>query len=542
MATFEFTSPKGETYELEGPEGSTKEQAFEKFKSMKPELFQSEKPSQRQVPKVENESKGFAQSFKETFHPVKAITEEGIIPQVASYAKKKLQGQEFPREKEPKEKPVEFKESMRNLYSFAKKDPGAFVGTLANAVVADPELLFMPEFLPAKIVSGIEKVTKTGASLAKTADAATQAASFAFAQSAARQLNERGTVDMKVASQEAKNAAILAGGTRFAGESTRAALPGEKYMTSSQRQMVDKARSEGYTIPAKGLSPVGEVIDKYYKSPIGKINKEKFVKDVTEPTGTVLKEINPNTLAEVDKNLGLDIKKILQDQVVFIPDQYVNTLRNFLPYQKGRIENTLDEIESGQAITASQWHELRSQLGQRKAAAIKSNPTEALDIGNLIETWDDIAGKQLPESVKNDFNVWKQKYTAYKDIEGAVLQGEKNFKNFLLGELQPSDLMQSIKQRRPSEAKSPFEEGVRPQTKTAALGAGLDLLGEQSIAPWTWFNTLPKAALGVVAKPAQTLAYTPVGQSIMYHGMPEFGVAPKIGGYYQDTVNKRRKP
>jgi hypothetical protein len=39
MATFEFTSPEGKTYEIEGPAGSTKEQAFSKFQEMRPELF-----------------------------------------------------------------------------------------------------------------------------------------------------------------------------------------------------------------------------------------------------------------------------------------------------------------------------------------------------------------------------------------------------------------------------------------------------------------------------------------------------------------------
>ena len=39
MSEFTFTSPSGQSYTMTGPEGSTKEQAFEKFKSMKPELF-----------------------------------------------------------------------------------------------------------------------------------------------------------------------------------------------------------------------------------------------------------------------------------------------------------------------------------------------------------------------------------------------------------------------------------------------------------------------------------------------------------------------
>ncbi|NCA20344.1 MAG: hypothetical protein EBS86_04315, partial [Crocinitomicaceae bacterium] len=32
-----------------------------------------------------------------------------------------------------------------NMVDFAKKDPGAFAGAIANAVVADPELLFLPQ-------------------------------------------------------------------------------------------------------------------------------------------------------------------------------------------------------------------------------------------------------------------------------------------------------------------------------------------------------------------------------------------------------------
>lgn len=39
MPEFTFTSPSGQSYTMTGPEGSTKEQAFDKFKSMKPELF-----------------------------------------------------------------------------------------------------------------------------------------------------------------------------------------------------------------------------------------------------------------------------------------------------------------------------------------------------------------------------------------------------------------------------------------------------------------------------------------------------------------------
>lgn len=48
MPEFTFTSPTGETYKMTGPEGSTKEQAFEKFKSMKPDLFKKAAPAKEE--------------------------------------------------------------------------------------------------------------------------------------------------------------------------------------------------------------------------------------------------------------------------------------------------------------------------------------------------------------------------------------------------------------------------------------------------------------------------------------------------------------
>lgn len=43
MTEFLFTSPSGEKFKMTGPEGSTKEEAFEKFKSFRPDLFGGKK-------------------------------------------------------------------------------------------------------------------------------------------------------------------------------------------------------------------------------------------------------------------------------------------------------------------------------------------------------------------------------------------------------------------------------------------------------------------------------------------------------------------
>lgn len=533
MPTFEFTSPQGKTYELEGPEGSTKEQAFQKFQEMRPELFGAPKPKQ--------EKKGFVERFGETFQPVKAITEEGIIPQLGQYAKRKLTGEPAPKAEEKPERPMSFKESFKQVTDFARKDPGAFAGTLANAIVADPELLLVPEFLPARVLSAIEKTTKLGASAARTADAATQAAAMAAAQSAARQLNERGTVDMNVLRNEAQNAAAFGGGARALGETARYVAPGAKrYASEGTQDLLRRAREKGYTLPIGELSPVGAIIDKYYQSPRRAINKEQFNREVSAPTGTQVKEINPKTLPQIEQNLDTLITDIMRNQNVSVPVGIQDTLKTFLPYSKGRIETTLDDIKNGRQISGEAWHEVRSELGRRAAGARQSNPIMAQDIDNILGAWDSYAQASLSPKVMNKFDVWKKRYTAYKDIDSAIHANPTAYNNYLNGVLEPQDLMTAIKGRRPAEAQEPFGATARKQTETAALGSGLNLLGKEPV-PTTFFGTLPKMAAGAVAKPVQALGYTPLGQSLLYRGVPFTGLAPETGYAAEKTAQQRRK-
>ena len=533
MAAFEFTSPEGKTYELEGPEGSTKEQAFQKFQEMRPELFGAKKEKQ--------EKKGFVERFGETFHPVKAITEEGIIPQLGQYAKRKITGESAPKAEEKPERPMSFKESFKQVTDFARKDPGAFAGTLANAIVSDPELLFVPEFLPARVVSAIGKTTKLGASVAKTADAATQAGAMAAAQSAARQLNERGTVDMNVLRNEFQNASAFGAGTRALGETARYVAPGAKsYASEGTQDLLRRARKKGYALPIGELSPVGAIIDKYYQSPRRAINEEAFYKEVTTPTGTQVKEINATTLPKIEANLDKEITGIMSNQKVSVPSNIKDTLQTFLPYQKGRIETTLDDIANNRQISGKDWHEVRSELGKRAANARQSNPLMAQDIDNVISSWDAYAKASLPAPVIENFNRWKGHYTAYKDIDTAIHANQTAYNNYLKGVLDPQDLMTAIKSRRPAEAQEPFGAKTRGQTYTSALGSGLNLLGKEPV-PTTFFGTLPKVAAGAVAKPAQALGYSPIGQSVLYHGVPFTGLAPKVGYATEKTAQQRRK-
>ena len=491
--------------------------------------------------KEKKEKPGFIERFGETFQPVKAITEEGIIPQLGQYAKRKFTGEPAPKAEEKPERPMSMKESFNQVVDFAKKDPGAFAGTLANAIVADPELLFVPEFLPARVLSAIEKTSKLGAATARTASASTNAAAMAAAQSAARQLNERGTVDMNVLRNEAQNAAAMGGGVRTLGETARYVAPGAKaYASEGTQELLRRAREKGYALPIGEMSPVGAIIDKYYQSPRRAINEESFYKQVTTPTGTQVKEINAKTLPKIEANLDNEITGIMSNQKVSVPSNIKDTLQTFLPYQKGRIEATLDDIANNRQISGKDWHDVRSELGKRAANARQSNPLMAQDIDNVISAWDAYAKASLPAPVIDSFNRWKGHYTAYKDIDTAIHASPTAYNNYLNGVLEPQDLMTAIKSRRPAEAQEPFGAKTRGQTYTGALGSGLNLLGKEPV-PTTFFGALPKVATGAVAKPLQALGYTPAGQSLLYQGVPFTGLAPEVGYADEKTAQQRRK-
>ena len=100
--------------------------------------------------------------------------------------------------------------------------------------------------------------------------------------------------------------------------------------------------------------------------------------------------------------------------------------------------------------------------------------------------------------------------------------------------------MTAIKGRRPAEAQEPFGATARKQTETAALGSGLNLLGKEPV-PTTFFGTLPKMAAGAVAKPVQALGYTPLGQSLLYKGVPFTGLAPETGYAAEKTAQQRKR-
>lgn len=69
MASFEFTSPDGKTYEVTGPEGATQEQAFQILRQQNPQLFGGGEPTQPPAPAAApapSFAQGAGQALKET--------------------------------------------------------------------------------------------------------------------------------------------------------------------------------------------------------------------------------------------------------------------------------------------------------------------------------------------------------------------------------------------------------------------------------------------------------------------------------------------
>lgn len=468
----------------------------------------------------------------ETFQPVKAITEEGIVPQLYQYGKRKVTGEPAPKEQMPPEKPMDLKQTLGKMADFAKKDPGAFAGAIANAVVADPEFLLMPQFLPAKVISSMGKV-------GKVADAATTAAAQAAGQSAARQLNERGEIDMKVLRQEAQNAAVMASGARGMGEAARAAFPGVTAAPEATRKMLTRAKKEGYTLPASELSPLGSVIEKFYKTPLKERNTETFMRQITEPTGHPTKQVNTSTLPKIGEKLGNEVENILANEQVYVPSTYLTTIQQYVTPQKGTIDRAISSIQYDLPLTGKTWHEVRMNLNKKANDYARSGDTvTASDIFRVIDDWDNFAASNLSGKAMQDFNKWKSSYTAYRDIYDAVLSNKTAYDRYLKGELNPEDLMSSIRKRREGEALSPFTG--RPQTKAAALGSGLDLLGYKEPVPYNFLTTLPKVAAGAAAKPVQSFMYSKPGQELLYKGLGQTGLAPYIGSVPEKVAKKEK--
>lgn len=510
---------------------------------------------------------GFIERFKETFQPSKAILEESLLPMLAppggytpaadvrtvfggkgappaaqqivgSYLEQQRADQERRRaeaEGQPKAPLPGVVDTLKALGSYAVNDPGGFSGQMASALLADPALLMLPEFIPERVMAAIARSTKVGAAAVKTADAASQAAAVAAGESAARQLRETGTIDMEKLRNDARNAAVIGGGIRVA---STAVAPGAALMpgsTEATQKLVREAADKGYAVPMEHLSTFGAAIDKYFRRPKTEQNSKIFINEVTAPTGTPVKELSPDTMSTIDRNLSNEVNSVLGNVQVTIPPSFVPMLREFLKYKKGSVQTTLDSIENGIPISGKDWHQIRSLLGQQRSAAYGSNAQLANDLGDILNGWDSVVRPQLRPKTRADFNAWKAKYVAYMDLFDAVKANPTSYNNFLEGTLDPQDLANAIRMRRPKEAVQ--RRTQRPQTAAASRAAALNLTGAP--APKNLAGAFPlldpalRSVLAVPAKLSQYYMYSPIGQRTMIGG-PGGGITagrvPRLAG------------
>ena len=250
MSDFSFTSPEGKEYTISGPEGSTREQAFEMLPNKYPELAEpKEEPGffNSIIPSKKDWAEGF---LGRTVLGLEARVEQPFIERAAKgtgptakKAQELLKKQQEEKAK-PKEPTPDTTEVLSQFFQAAKENPGATLGEFVKAGIVDPELL-IPIFgqfgweaklsqiilkvggkaaLASKFAKAAEIAAKTGVSAAK--GAATLGGAEAIAQTA-----EQGKYDpQKIQNMAAMGAAItpVAAAGRAAWKSAGQAFGGNR--------------------------------------------------------------------------------------------------------------------------------------------------------------------------------------------------------------------------------------------------------------------------------------------------------------------------
>lgn len=106
------------------------------------------------------------------------------------------------------------KETWRSLVQAAKEDPGGIAAQFVNTIVADPELLALPEGVGIKVAAGVKKVA-TGAEVAnkvvKVADKVLDAASTNAALNLGIESAAAASEGRTLTAEEAKTSAVMGG-------------------------------------------------------------------------------------------------------------------------------------------------------------------------------------------------------------------------------------------------------------------------------------------------------------------------------------------
>lgn len=325
-------------------------------------------------------------------------------------------------------------------------------------------------------------------------------------------------------------------------------FPGSRYTVNAETgRLIDEAMKRGYTIPISEMTENAAIrtLDRLFDSPLVQRNAPLFAKRINQIIGIPDDTIGPASMAKADTMLSNMIQSLTKNQQVDLsklnaPAQTLldKTLKGIPDVEPTRLKAILEglqkSVQGGRtSIDGKTWHDTRQILNREYMRLVNSNSPDAQTMRGLINEWDNAAFNSATNAGwKDRFIDWKSKYTAFADVSEAVNKNETARQNFLKGVLDPTDLMNTIAQKRPGEfvrrtfaapSGAPSVAGGRPQTSEAAVAGGLNVFGRAEPTAVSPYYRAPTSArvLGTLAgaKGLQSGLYTPGGQRLMLEGM-----------------------
>jgi len=326
-------------------------------------------------------------------------------------------------------------------------------------------------------------------------------------------------------------------------------FPGSRYQVNPETgRLIDEAMKRGYTIPISEMTENAAIrtLDRLFDSPLVQRNAPLFAKRINQIMGSADDTIGPASMAKIDSTLTNTIQSLTKNQKVDLsklsgPAQTLidRTLKGIPDVEPGRLQSILTSLQKSvqggkTTIDGTVWHDTRMLLNKEYARLLNAGSPDAQTMRGLINEWDNAAfNSATSPQWKDRFIDWKSKYTTFADVREAALKNETARQNFLKGVLDPTDLMNTIAQKRPTEfvqrtyappSAAPGVKGGREQTTEAAVAGGLNVFGRAegptAVAPYYRAPTAPRVLATLLgAKGLQAGLYTPAGQRLILEGM-----------------------
>lgn len=327
-------------------------------------------------------------------------------------------------------------------------------------------------------------------------------------------------------------------------------FPGSRYQVNPETgRLIDEAMKRGYTIPISEMTENAAIrtLDRLFDSPLVQRNAPLFAKRINQIMGSADNTIGPASMAKVDTTLTNTIQSLTKNQNVDLSKLTTSaqtlldrTLKGIPELEPGRLQSVIQSLQKSMqggktSIDGTTWHETRRLLNKEYLRMLGSNSPDAQTVRDLINAWDNaaFASAKNPQW-KDRFIDWKSKYTTFADVSEAVNKNETARQNFLKGILDPTDLMNTVAQKRPGEfvrrtyappaGAAQGVAGGREQTTEAAVAGGLNVFGRAegptAVAPYYRAPTAPRVLATLLgAKGLQAGLYTPTGQRLILEGM-----------------------